>query len=85
MSTLGWKGIRVRHRDGRTGVICGESPTFSYAQLEICVDGGGRAFVQLNVNGPDAGEPGWEWWCENVNGGARWLDLGDHNRAEPVA
>jgi hypothetical protein len=78
MSELGWQGTKVRHADGRTGVIASDYVGFCHAGLSIRVDGGGEAFIQLNTNGPDTGEAGWEWWCENFDGGARWLTLGDH-------
>jgi hypothetical protein len=76
-STLGWKGKTVRHTDGRAGRIVSEYAGFCHAALSIAVDGGGFARVRLNTNGPDAGEAGWEWWCDNFSGGGRFLPLGD--------
>lgn len=81
MSELGWRGKPVRNADGRQGRITGEHTVFSEAQLTITVDGGEKATVRLNSDGPDAGELGWEWLCEEFSGGARWLPLGDHNSA----
>lgn len=78
----GWKGTRVRNGDGRAGVITGDWPGFLHRLLAITVDGGGEAHVQLNSNGRDSGEAGWEWYCETFDGGARWLPLGDHWRSE---
>ena len=78
MSEIGWLGKRVRHHDGRTGIIKDEWVGFCHVGLKISVDRGGTAFVQLNTNGKDTGEAGWEWWCENFNGGPRFLPLGDH-------
>lgn len=83
MSELGWVGKKMRHRDGRTGEIRKENVGFSFAALFIDVDGGGEAMVQLNTTGPDSGEVGWEWFCENFSGGACWLTLGDHNPDAP--
>lgn len=78
MSDLGWKVTKVRHTDGRTGIIVSDYAGFLHAALMIRVDGGGESFVQLNTNGPDTGEAGWQWWCENFDGGAKCLQLSDH-------
>lgn len=75
---MSWQGIKVRHADGRTGVIRSDYAGFLHRTLSIKVDGGGDDSVQLNSNGPDTGTPGWEWYCENFCGGPRWLVLGDH-------
>lgn len=83
MSELGWVGTKVRHADGREGVIRGEDSIFCQTNLTIHVDGGGTASVQLNTDRQDNGEIGWEWWCKNFDGGARWLRLGDHNIRKP--
>lgn len=79
MSDIGWKGKLVRHADGRTGHISGEYVGFCHIDLTIVTDEGDDGHVQLNINGPDSGETGWEWWCEDFTGGARYLPLGDHN------
>ena len=71
MST--WKGIKVKHQDGREGVIASDYAGFMHRALQINVVGGEDAYVQLNTDGPDSGEAGWSWWCENFSGGARWL------------
>lgn len=81
MSTLGWRGKTVRNADGRQGKITGEYTGFCHASLTITVTDGEAATVQLNSNGPDTGETGWEWWCEEFSGGPCWLPLGDHNAA----
>lgn len=75
--TLGWQGRLVKHQDGRTGRITQEWPGFCHVGLRIvCVDET-IAYVQLNTNGRDTGEPGWAWWCENFSTGPRFLPLGD--------
>lgn len=74
MST--WHGIKVQHIDGRQGFIGSDYEGFLHRSLRIDIEDGGEAFIQLNSNGPDTGEAGWSWWCENVSGGARWLPLG---------
>jgi len=76
MST--WVGVKVGHTDGRHGVIADDYEGFLHRVLRIDVEGGGDAYVQLNSNGPDTGESGWAWWCENFSGGARWLPLGEN-------
>lgn len=65
MST--WKGIKVKHRDGREGVIVSDYTGFLHRALRIEVQEGKEAFVQLNSDGPDNGEAGWSWWCENFS------------------
>lgn len=78
MST--WKGIAVRHADGREGVIASDFEGFGYRVLTIEVPGHPDAHVQLNAWGRDSGEAGWQWLCERYNGGRAWLLLGDHNK-----
>ena len=75
----GWSGTRVRHTDGRTGLISRESPDFMGVDLRITVDGGGEERVRLNARHGDGGAMGWSWYCENFSGGAVWIRLGDHN------
>ena len=83
MST--WKGITVKHQDGREGVIASDYAGFMHRALQINVVGAEDAYVQLNSDGPDSGEAGWSWWCENFSGGARWLALGDHQQSGDLA
>ena len=75
---MSWQGIKVRHPDGRSGVIRGDYEGFLHRSLSISVQGGGEVYVQLNANGPDTGSVGWEWYCEDFSGGQKWLPLGDH-------
>ena len=75
----GWAGIKVRHADGRTGVIRSDYTGFAHRALTIEIDGGGKDHVQLNADGPDSGSKGWEWWCEHFSSGPCWLKLGDHS------
>lgn len=74
----GWEGMHVMHPDGRMGIIVGEYIGFCHRILDIRVDGGGSAVIQLNADGPDTGESGWMWRCEKYDGGPRWLQLGAH-------
>lgn len=78
---MSWNGKKVRHTDGRSGKLR-ESAGFLHLSLEIRCDGGGCAYVQLNANGPDTGEQGWQWLCENFLDGPAWLPLGDHSGCE---
>lgn len=78
MSGYSWRGTKVKHEDGREGSIVSDYEGFLHRVLTIDVVGGGESFVQLNSNGPDTGEAGWSWWCEEFSEGARWLKLGDH-------
>lgn len=48
-----WKGVKVKHDDGRSGVIESDWEGFLHRALKIAIEGGGEAFVQLNSNGPD--------------------------------
>lgn len=79
----GWKNIQVRHQDGRTGVIKIDSPGFCHRGLFIECDDGSKGYVQLNSNGKDSGDVGWEWLCAGTGGDpsfrSRWAFLGDHN------
>ena len=77
---MGWKGHKVRNADGRTGKISDEFIGFGFRFLTIRVDGGEKDHVQLNIDGPDSGTPGWEWWCENLENGPSWLPLGDFEK-----
>jgi hypothetical protein len=74
--SLGWKGKTVRHKDGRTGCITGEYLGFCHVGLTIAVAEAKDSYVQLNTNGPDTGDAGWEWWCHNFSGGGKYLPLG---------
>lgn len=74
----GWKNIRVKHADGRTGVIVRECPGFCCIGLKIRIDGSGEDdWVNLNSNGPDTGTPGWQWNASVEAHVERWLALGD--------
>lgn len=53
---MGWRGKRVKHDDGRTGVIALEAEGFCHVGLKIVVDESEAVeWVQLNSNGPDTG------------------------------
>ncbi len=78
-----WIGTRVRHQDGRTGVIARDDVGFMHRLLKIVVDGGGVDYVQLNVGDRDSGSRGWEWLSAPAEDGhEQWCPLGDHNQAE---
>lgn len=79
--SMGWVGKRVKHVDGREGVIRSESPGFCHAMLFIVDDDGATDMVQLNSNGPDTGSAGWSWcWRAAADGEPeKWGWLGDHN------
>jgi hypothetical protein len=78
MESLGWKGKKVRHKDGRTGAIDIEDTWFGGADLHIACEDGSRAVVRLNARRGDGGEAGWQWWCPEFSRGAAWLPLGDN-------
>lgn len=85
---MSWKNMRVRHEDGRSGVISCDAPGFMHRGLHIKCQDGSTGCVQLNSDGPDSGDKGWEWFCEGFDpalGGAQWIALGDHNSQEFVA
>ena len=82
MDETGWKGTRVRNVDGRTGVVRDTYSGFLHVGLHLSVNDGERAYVQLNSDGPDSGETGWQWFCETFDGGPAWLPLGDHSGCE---
>lgn len=74
----GWKGKKVRNADGRTGKIVREDEWFAGVDLHLAVDGGEqRVVVNLRARGKDGGDPGWQWWCPEFCGGARWLPLAE--------
>lgn len=75
--SYGWKNKKVRHVDGRTGVISREEAWFGGVDLKITDAEGGVSIVKLHARGADAGEIGWHWWCPEFCAGPRWLPLGD--------
>ncbi|MFY2597476.1 hypothetical protein ACOTHJ_15070 [Achromobacter xylosoxidans] len=75
---MSWTGIKVRHADGRTGRIRSDYEGFLHRGLTIQIDDTDATdSVQLNVDGPDTGSPGWEWYCEHGSSDPAWLPLGD--------
>lgn len=74
---MGWKGYKVRHADGRTGVIAREHEGFLRIALTIDVEQGDKDHVQLNANGPDTGSAGWQWDTAEPGSSPDWLPLGD--------
>ncbi len=82
MSDNGWKGIQARNIDGRSGVIHGHVG-FMHTALTIYSEGEAIGRVQLNADGPDTGDTGWQWLCTNwCRDGKAWLPLGDHSGCE---
>ncbi|MBA9859434.1 hypothetical protein [Ralstonia insidiosa] len=78
---LGWKGKRVKHADGRSGVIRSESRGFCFVGLTIAIDGSDATeWLQLNSNGQDTGALGWSWDASFDDAPENWLPLGDHNK-----
>ncbi len=82
MDETGWKGTRVLHADGRVGKVIETYSGFLHVGLHLSVDDGGRAYIQLNTQGADSGDAGWQWFCEHFDGGPAWLPLGDHSGCE---
>jgi len=80
---MGWAGKRVKHVDGREGVIRSGSPGFCFVMLFIIDNDGTTDMVQLNTNGPDTGSTGWSWCYRDEQDGEpeQWGWLGDHNIA----
>lgn len=76
-TSCGWLDKTVRHTDGREGVISSEFVGFGFVQLTITCANGRPGHIQLNNNNGDSGDRGWEWYCENFAGGARFLPLGE--------
>lgn len=74
-----WKGVKVRHTDGREGRIASDYEGFGHRVLTLAIHGKPDAHVQLNAWGNDSGEAGWSWLCEDFQGGPKWLPLGDHH------
>ncbi|WP_148238034.1 hypothetical protein [Alicycliphilus denitrificans] len=85
---MSWKLKNVRNVDGRTGVISVDAPGFAHRGLHIKCEDGSTGYVQLNADGQDSGDRGWEWFCEGFDralGGPCWIALGDHNGPEMTA
>lgn len=82
---LGWRNKKMKHADGRTGVIRREYVGFGFAKLTIRVDGTEvEETIQLNTSGSDSGATGWSWMYAREGEPEAWALLGDHNPTEPV-
>lgn len=83
----GWRGLKMRHLDGRTGVIIQERGDVSL-KIIIQVDGDAVPTVTetivLNADCRDSGATGWECCYPQEDGKELWGLLGDHN-PEPSA
>ncbi len=73
-----WKGTKTRNRDGRTGTVTSEFIGFGHRMLTITASDDSKAQIQLNVEGDDSGEPGWEWCYHRPDGTDAWYPLGPH-------
>lgn len=80
-----WEGTKVRHSDGRAGVIISEFVGFHFRGLTIKDDKGQEAYLELNSDGTDKWAEGWEWLCEKLEDGAKWLPLGTPPKVDPEA
>jgi hypothetical protein len=79
---MSWKSKQVRNLDGREGVIVNsDKGVFAEITLTILATDGSKAKIVLEnyEGGPDSGETGWQWLCEDFAGGPTWIVLGDHN------
>lgn len=75
-----WKGIKVRHADGREGIIAYDDEGGFERCLHIRVNGDLVAKVILCGHRKDRGDKGWEWLArEDQRDGPIWYPLGDHN------
>lgn len=71
-----WRGIKVKHEDGRKGVVDAVDKYDDTTALTIAVTGGQSAEVQLNLDGPDTGEAGWLWFDDKAAEPNQWRPLG---------
>jgi hypothetical protein len=73
---LGWKGKKVRNiLDGRQGIISQEGTPLIYLDLYFKLSDGSKASIKLKDGELYNSERGWQWYCENFDGGPRWLDF----------
>lgn len=84
---MNWKNTKVRNADGRSGTIVLDAPGFMHRSLFIKCDDGSEGHVQLNADGADSGDRGWEWLppLANEQKADSWLMLGDHNKEQLIA
>lgn len=75
---MSWTGIKVRHEDGRQGVIKDEGDVVGYRTLVIRVDGVDVDDVVLNVCGKDSGATGWYFLSDDNGREPMWIQPGDH-------
>lgn len=80
--SLGWRGKRLKHIDGRTGIILRENVGGWWCSLTIEVDGQeATESIDLDGTGSDSGAVGWQWNRALPGEPDRWVLLGDHNPA----
>jgi hypothetical protein len=73
LETLGWKGKKVKHEDGREGVIIREYINFDFCDCTVRLTDGSTASFMLCVNENNKKAEGWSWWCEQFAGSPKWL------------
>lgn len=81
----GWRGKKMKHADGRTGVIRRDYVGYGYVTITIRVDGSeSEETIQLNSRGKDSGATGWSWMYAREGEPEVWALLGDHNPKESI-
>lgn len=81
-----WVNVKMKHLDGRTGVIVSDTPGFCHRSLTIRIDGQEqKEYLQLNADGQDSGALGWQWLRSAKGEPEAWSLLGDHNPREATA
>ena len=77
MNNLGWRGTRVKHKDGRLGVISNESAGQVHVRLTIKINGSDETdTVQLSAEDGDSGTPGWSFLTSIEGRPETWAPLG---------
>lgn len=78
----GWKGVQVRHSDGRSGEVDCESIYIDGAR-DLWVNIGQERPVAIRLSGSlnnwkkDESAEGWEWLCAAYADGPKWLSFSD--------
>ncbi len=78
----GWKGIQVRHLDGREGIVDCESIYIDGAR-DLWVNVGQERPISIRLSGSlngwqkDKNTEGWEWLCTAYADGPKWLAFSD--------
>ncbi|MEG0869637.1 MAG: hypothetical protein RSG77_21730 [Hafnia sp.] len=82
-----WKGISLRHDDGRNGLIVGDDDCGLFRVLTVEVEQGASPSVKLQLNswGKDTGESGWKWEFSPQNYPGQWTYLLDKDKEQERA